>query len=76
MIFENKAPDGIYSGSLKNNRTQIKFKKPSPEKKKCIGWKEKKLCGLNPSKSINFSIVVYKRFNLEHRFLTWIPFKP
>jgi hypothetical protein len=29
-------PDGICSGSLKNNRIQVKFRKPQPEKEKCL----------------------------------------
>jgi hypothetical protein len=35
---------------LKNNRTQVKLKKSEPEKKKRLGWKEKKLCGLSSKK--------------------------
>jgi hypothetical protein len=39
-------PDGIRPGSLKNNRTQVKFRKPYPEKEKCLGWQEKNSCGI------------------------------
>jgi hypothetical protein len=27
-------------GSLKNKKTQVKYKKPYPDKEKCLGWKE------------------------------------
>jgi hypothetical protein len=30
-------PDGIQPGSLNNKRTQVKFRKLEPEKKKCLG---------------------------------------
>jgi hypothetical protein len=50
-------PKEICPGSLKYDKIQIKLKKSDPQKEKCLGWKEKKLCGLNhykARKSSNF----------------------
>jgi hypothetical protein len=33
-------------GASKMNTTQVKFRRPQPEKEKFLGLKEKKLCGL------------------------------
>jgi hypothetical protein len=35
--FVWRLPDGICPENIKNNKTQIKFKKPYSEKKKCLG---------------------------------------
>jgi hypothetical protein len=30
-------PDGIRPGAVKNNRTQVEFRKPYTEEEKCLG---------------------------------------